>query len=375
MLSMGTGLAESVLESTTMNYSDRQGIPLRADRTEAARSERRSWSRAIAAQVLAPIHGTSPEQLLRATWPNDTKASVVLRAAVSPTSTGDFPAQDVISAFRSLAPGAAAWKLFAHPSAMQLSLDGVHQINIPNLATLPKAPIFVAEGAPAPALRWSFMKTPLGPAKKILVMSGISEELEWSTPQNASQVIGQILADATNKSVDTLAFDANAGTAIRPAGLLYGVTPTTAAPASGQATLGEVIATDLSNLVGAIGTAGIDPSDTVFIAGPREASMIQKLVDAPVFMSLGVTAKSVIAVAPQGLASGYQGPPTIETSKETTVHWEDTTPLELVGTSPATVAAPSKSAFQSGLIVIKVRAECAWAAATGAVQVVNNVNW
>ena len=40
--------------------------------------------------------------------------------------------------------------------------------------------------------------------------------------------------------------------------------------------------------------------------------------------------------------------------KESVVHFEDTNPTEIVST-PGTVAMPSKSAFQTGLIVIRVR--------------------
>jgi hypothetical protein len=80
-----------------------------------------------------------------------------------------------------------------------------------------------------------------------------------------------------------------------------------------------------------------------------------------------VAAKTVIAVAPAGIASGYQRPPQIKTGKESVVHFEDTNPTEIVST-PGTAAVPSKSAFQTGLIVIRVRADVAYSAAAGAVQ-------
>jgi len=138
--------------------------------------------------------------------------------------------------------------------------------------------------------------------------------------------------------------------------LLNGVTPTTAAPAA--TTLQETIAHDLANLVAAIGAAGIDPSDTVYVAGPREVSLMQSLVNPDnAIMSLGVPAKTVIAIAPAGIASGYQGPPQIESSKDAVIHFEDTNPQPIVGTGGA-VAQPSKSAFQTFVLAVKVRAEC-----------------
>jgi hypothetical protein len=334
--------------------------------------EQRSWSRALAAQALSTCGHGKPETILRNSFPNDIRAAVILKAAVSPTSTSDFPPTDVVGAFRSMAPGSAAWKLFDHPSALKLNLKGIHQISIPHIANLPSGPVFVGEGQPGPVLQFSFVKNQLGPVRKILIFSAVSEELDSATPENASQVIGRVLADATNKSIDTIAFDSNPDNGIRPAGLLNGVTVTPAATAG--ATIAETIGKDLSNLIGAIGAAGIDPTDTVFIAGPREASLIQSQTDNDALMSLGIPAKIVIAIAPAGIASGYQGPPDIQTSKEMTLHREGSTPLPIVS-SPGTVAAPSTSLFQTYLLAVRVRCLAAWCAAPGSVAYVSSVNW
>jgi hypothetical protein len=350
-------------------------VPLRPDHREAARIERRSWSRAITARALASSERGSPERILRTNWPHDPKAQAILKAAVSPTSTADFPAQDTIAAFRSLAPGSAAWKLFDHPSALRLDLRGVRSISVPHVGGFPPSPVFIGEGQPGPVVQWSLMKSAVGPVKKIMILSAVSEELESASPQSVSAVIGRVLADSVNRSIDAIAFDANPGSNVRPPGLLNGVTPLTATSGTDQA---QNMFTDLGNLVGAIGAAGLDPSDCVLIASPREAmSLILRAgaqFDSTVLMSLGVPDKTIIAVAPSGIASGYQGPPEIDTSKEAVLHFEGASPGEIVS-SPGVVAAPSKSVFQSYLLAIRVRAEAAWAAAPGAVQVVAGVNW
>jgi hypothetical protein len=336
-------------------------------------AEARSMQRAIAAQALSTCGHGKAEKILKDHFPTDSRAAIILKAAVTPTSTSDFPATDVIGAFRSLAPGSAAWKLFDHPSALKLDLRGYHQINIPHVANLPPAPVFVGEGMPGPVLTWSFVNNALGPVRKILVFAGISEELDAASPQNASAVIGRVLADATNKSVDAIAFDANPGDAIRPAGLLNGVTPINNANGTDE---WRNTQDDLADLIGAIGDAGIDPTDAVFVVGPREAALIRQRsgdLDNDVLMTLGLPKGTVLCVAPAGIASGYQGPPEIETSKAT-LHREGTTPAEIVST-PGIVAEPSTSFFQSYLIAIKVRAEAAWCAAPGAVQFVQSVNW
>jgi hypothetical protein len=335
--------------------------------------ETKSWSRALAAMALSNAGHGRPETILRNNFPLDDRAARILKSATSPTSTSDWPPTDLVGTFRSLAPGSAAWKLFDHPSALRLDLSGIHTISIPHVASQPPAPVFVGEGSPGPVLTWTFLKNTLGPARKMLMFAGISEELETAVPGNASAVIGRVLADSTNRSVDAIAFDNNPGDTTRPPGLLNGVTPITAASATSK---WENQQDDLANLIGAIGNSGIDPTDAVFVASPREATLIKMRggdLDNDVLISLALPAGTVICVATAGLASGYQGPPEITIGKEATFHRE-TNPLPIVGTGGA-IAAPSTSFFQGSLLAVKVRAEAAWCAAPGAVQFVQSVNW
>jgi hypothetical protein len=344
-------------------------------------AEGRSLQRAITAEVLAKVREArgetaTPERVLKAAWPRDEQAALYLKAASSPTKTTDYISLDQIGAFRSIAPGSAALKLF--DVSVKLDLGGITTLRIPNVTSLSanaaKA-VFVAEGAPAPVVQLPEVATVLGPARKMVVIAGVTRELDEATPDTASTVIGQILADATNAAFDKTAFGtAAAGTA--PAGLLHSVTPVTASTATD---LYMAMAEDLAALVSAIGAAGIDPSDVVFIAGPREAALI-KIRAAEfsdnVLVTLGLPAKSVAAFAPAAVYSGYQDVPAIEVRKQSSMslHMEDTSPGEIVG-SPSTVAAPVKSFFQQELIAIRVRAWAAWAVAAGGAQVINSVAW
>jgi hypothetical protein len=113
-------------EARSMNY-DRSIVPLRPDHREREHIERRSWSRALAASALSSTQRGTAEKILRRTWPGDGRADVILKTAMSPTSTTDFPAADVVGAFKSLAPGSAAWKLFGREAALKLDLSGLHQ--------------------------------------------------------------------------------------------------------------------------------------------------------------------------------------------------------------------------------------------------------
>jgi hypothetical protein len=219
--------------------------------------------------------------------------------------------------------------------------------------------------------------TVLGPARKILVISALTKEIEEASGETAADVVGRVLADASSSAIDVCAFDANAADPTRPAGLLHGVAAIPPTAAGGNDVV-AAMSTDLANLVAAIGAANIDPSDAVFIAGPREA-MIIKLRAGPKFdntvlVSLGLPPASVACFAPGAVYSGFQGPPQIETSPDIVVHREDTNPLPIVS-SPGVVAAPTSGLWQIDCIAIKIRAWAAWAVSIGGAQIVENVSW
>jgi len=332
-------------------------------------SERRSWHRAIAAHAMAASRHGDASKIVKAAWPSDDRALMITRGGVAPTTTAGLWTYDPVVAFRSIAPSSAALALFQ--LGLALDLTGATTIRIPNVSGLPVPPLFVGEGAPAPNINPNFTDTILGPVRKILLLSAVSGELENCTPETASAVIGRVLSDVANRGIDATAFGNAAADAATPAGLLHGVTPTAAAAAGPDA-----MAEDLGNLTGAIGGAGIDPNGAVFVTGAREATIIKAKAsmkfDYPVLTTLGLPAKSVACFATAGVASGYQDAPSIESSKEAAVHF-DTAPTDI--SNGGVIAAPTKSMFQTDLIAVRVRANCAWAVASGAAQVVTGVNW
>jgi hypothetical protein len=333
-------------------------------------SNKQSLVRAITASALAAREHGDAHRILRSAWPDDNRAQMILRAAVTPTSTADFPTFDPVTAFRSIAPASAAFALFDR--GLKLDLTGLHSIKIPHVAALPTVPVFVAENAPAPTVQFTNAGTTVGPVKKILVLSAVTRELDEATPNTASGVIGRIPADASNKSIDAQVFSTNAATAAAPAGAFWNVTPITATSGGGSA---AAIA-DRRNLIQAIGDAGIDVTDAVFVCQAGEAQFLEDnlLRNRPILISNGIPPKTLAWFAPAAIASGYQGVPEIETRKEAAFHFESSNPLEIVS-SPGVVAAPTKSMFQVDAIAIKVRANAAFACLPGGAQLVQNVSW
>ena len=225
-------------------------IPLRPDRAALAFEQRRSFHRALACIALAGRERTSPDRLVRAIWPQDVDAVGITRAATSPTSTDDFPAVNSSAVMPLAAPSAAATKLFSR--AVSIDLAGLSTVSLIHPDVVP-LPAFVGEGQPAPVAMLHFDGTPLGPAKKMLLLTGLSGELEAASPEAASVIIGRALDQSASKALDAAVFSNVAADAVRPAGLLNGVTPLAATPGGAAA---AAMQADLSALAAALAAAG-----------------------------------------------------------------------------------------------------------------------
>jgi hypothetical protein len=354
------------------------GIPLRPDALALAAMQRRSFNRAAAALVKAHRSSVKAQSILSQNWRDDSDAEVIVKAASSPlsTTTGGFPQIASTRVLPMLAPDSASAKLLA--MGANLDLTGIATIKVPFIggSGRPASPPFISEGAPIPIANLSTNAATLGPTCKIAIGAAVSMELQEASAETAVSVIGQALAISAAQATDSALFSSAAATAIAPAGILHGIVPIASSGATGMAG----VADDLALLADAISQHGIAVDDLIIVTTASLGTKIRVLAgphfaDA-VLTSAYIPAGTVIGVIPQGLATGYSGVAEIETSMAATVHMEDTTPLA-IGTpgSPPAVAAPTLSAFQSGLIVIKVRGRCAWCVQPGAVAVVTGADW
>src|SRR5262249_34735340 len=152
------------------------------------------------------------------------------------------------------------------------------------------------------------------------------------------------------RGLDGAVFDAQPATSVRPAGLLNNVTAlngdTTGATAIEKALI------DVGNLVSEIASSGViaAPDGVVFVAHTARALALRALTGSAVTV-LGSSVLNpawLIAVATDGVASGYSGVPTIETSMAAELVFNDV-PAEIVDAGGAP-GAPIKSAFQSDVL-------------------------
>lgn len=316
--------------------------------------------------------GASPENFIRDYWPNDNDTTLLLlRAAVSPATmtdaataallpniTGDFIA--------SLATYSAAAQLFN--AATQVSLDGISSVLMPqrsgpiNAAQVP----WVTEAGPLPVAQFALSNTVvLGPTKKMACLLVLTNELAQRS--NAEEVFSTMLRETAALQLDASVFSTTAATTAKPAGILNGVTPLTAATGGGDAAM----LTDLAALAGAVGakTTGL-----AYIAHPAQASAINvrrgTLFDLPVWPTLAVAPGTVIALDPAALATAYGAVPQLQTSDQAIVQMEsapaDTNPFN----------APTRSLFQTDCISLRLLLDVAYAwRMAGACAFMTGVTW
>lgn len=345
----------------------------------------RDWRRALTAKAFAASRGVRFERAVEDLWPGERGAVETLtRATVSPTMLGDgtgaLAGGRPLAAFlASLAPQSAAARLFA--MAVRVNMDGLAVVGLPQRATRFPDPTFVAEGAPIPAIQGSFGNVTLGPPRKLAAFAGVMGELSEYSAEDAETIIQVAIGEAAAHALDGAVFDSSAASDVRPAGLLHGVSPIAAATLdAGGGSHRDAMAKDMAALVGALADAG-GGTNVMFVTNPRQAvtAEVQMGANAPftVIPSPALAAGTIIAVEVGAIASGFAGLPEFEVSKEATIHYEDTAPLA-IGTagSPATVAAPVRSAFQTYSLVIRMLLRCAWAMRlAGGVQYLTGANW
>ncbi|MCA1533716.1 hypothetical protein I6F21_14210 [Bradyrhizobium sp. NBAIM03] len=350
----------------------RQGIPFRADPSAKARAWVESFIRAATVRVLSRLQKTSAESILRDTgWHHDSLTGLILRAPVEPLKQADLPG-DSVSRLLLLSPRSTAAQL--RPLATVVDLKGVSSLNLFPLPENFAAAGFVGEGQSIPFRQGAFVGLPVGPVRKLALLSGLSAELETASGGLAQTIISATLENAVGRGLDAVLLSADAATDDAPAGLLYGVTPITA---------GASMSEDLGALVGAIAAAGIDTTSVVFVCAPPQAISLSLLAGPhfghKIIEASGLAAGVVVAVAAAGLIfAGDGADPVIDISKQALLHVAD--PASQIGTvavapDPNVIAAPTVSMLQADLLALRCISQLSWSIAPGAVQLVNGVVW
>jgi hypothetical protein len=201
--------------------------------------------------------------------------------------------------------------------------------------------------------------------------------LKHSTP-NIEAIVRATMAYDAAVSVDGVLLGSTAVSTVAPAGILFGVTPTTATAGGGLA----AFAGDVRALTLAIEATGplLAP---VLLMSSSSRLLLDVLAlggadNVPIISSPTVPAKQLILVDAGNFASAEGDEPSIDASREVSLHEEDSTPLALVdGVQGAgVVATPMRSTFQTATIALRLLQDLSWIMTrTGRVAYVNSVSW
>lgn len=333
-------------------------------KTTVAPLNRRRPAEAVYRSVMALVSGnTQPggEGKYLRSLGDDPATAMMIRAATSGGTLGDedwagvLASEAVADFFASLGPSSAASELMARSLSLSFP-DGIQSIKAPGIIPAAIAGGFVAEGEPGTVRQWSITGPTLTP-KKILILAAVSREL--AKRSRAEAIVRDALRQSSALTLDAALFSDDAATDAAPAGLLNGVSATTADTGGDDQALRNNMAA-----VAAV-VAPIAAGRIVFVASPEMAVKIALLDGAlayDVLPSAALPEGTIAAVAPDALVFAVNPVPIIDVSAEATLHMEDLAPgqISAIGT-PNVVAAPVQSLFQTAQIGIRLMADVSWA--------------
>jgi len=257
-------------------------------------------------------------------------------------------------------------------------------------ATPTVAGSFVLEGSPIPVRQAAFTTVTIGLKKMAVITSYTREIAEHSTPE-IETILRRLIIDDTGIAADTVFTDNVAATAIRPAGIRAGVAGLTPTAGGGFAAL----VGDVKALVGAL--AGVNALRApVWIMNPVQQIAISltqnaggdfpfqadinanQLLGYSVVVSSTVPAGMVILINADDLMVVQGDSPRFDVSDQATLHFEDTSPLQLTtgAQGSGVVATPSRNLFQTDSLALRMILPMNWALLrTGAVAWVTGVTW
>ena len=357
--------------------------------------------RAGALMAVAQRERKSVDEICRAVYGDDEPTRAVLdwqtRAAsnVAMTTVAGWAAelvqQIVVDFMATLYPKA----IFPRFSGLGLSLTFGRngKIIIPTRSRTPTiAGSFVGEGLPIPVRQGAFTSQTLTPKKMAVITTWTREIDEHSIPAIQGLLRDAVQTD-TAIALDSVLIDANAATAIRPAGILNGVSGLTPTAGGGFTALtGDIKALTGALLTGTLGNV----RNPVWLMNPQQVNSIG-LVAAPgagvfpfrdeigrgtlggwpVIDSGTVPLGTVIVVDAADFVSVTGDGPRFEISDQATLHMEDTAPTDIsTAGTPAVVAFPAKSMFQTNSLALRLILPINWTIRrTGTVAWMAGVTW
>lgn len=355
------------------------------------------------------------EQVRASSYPDRADLEAVIRTATNPanTTTAGWAAELVETSIADFMEALRPNSVYAQLSALgiRFTFDRYGVLKIPRRNAVRRAAgdlagAFVGEGGAIPVRRGSFGSISLVP-HKMGVISTFTREMALRSNPAIEGLIREGIIEDTAIAVDAALLDAVAADAIRPAGLMNGVTPI-------AGTAGGGVAAMTADIVAAVTpfTTANAADRLVWIINPVNVFKLQWAASAvgvypfrdqvaagnlsgiPIISSTAVAATDLILVRYADFASATGDTPEFDVSDQATIHEEDggypadesmrpgtTTVLPIVGkaTPPpalADIATPQRSLWQTASIGIRMLLDMDWAMRrAGMVVKVNAITW
>jgi hypothetical protein len=328
-----------------MQQFDPRGVPLVPDARFVSGKVLTSVARACLyrARAIREVPG-------RNHFSDDRDVELVLRAAVSPTSTtntGDLTR--IAWAFvAALAPASAAARVI--DKSVKLAFNGALTVGVPGL-TLPNS-AWVGETHAIPVIMGSTTTSAVLEPYKLAAIVTLTSEM-MANP-NAEALMRQVLTDNVGPVLDAALFGSGAGTVgIQPAGLLNGVAPLGASTAG---SLLDAMISDIGSIGAALGSVA-GSSAPIIVAAPGQAVSLKLFApsrEIEVYASNALAPGTVVGVVPAAVASIVEAP-RIDASADVEVQAQDNPGSDLLSTGPV------YSMFQKDSVALKLTLPATWA--------------
>src|SRR5262249_45105092 len=287
--------------------------------------------RAAAAHVraAAELNKMSPSEVAARMWGRSDEATqAVLRASTTQatTATSGWAAEisqkvtrDFLAAITSFSAGAEVLG-----RGLQVDLDGYGQITVPGrVLNAAAAGQWVGEAGAAPVRALQIIAGAKLVPRELSTIAVFTREMSESSL--IEDVVRQTTSEAAGLALDAAMFSNLADDGAHPQGLLFGVTPITAA------TGGDVgaMAADIKALFAALAANGAGKNAVIVAAVPQLASLkiyAGAKFDFEVFGSQALAAGTVVALEPSSVVSGISPVPTFFAGNQNALHMEDTSP-------------------------------------------------
>jgi len=358
---------------------------------------------------LAHVQHKTTEQVRLERYPERADIEAVLKAVTNPaqTTVATWAAELVETANADWLETLQPMSVYAQLTALgtRFTFDRYGQIKVPRRNRPIRAPgdlrgSFIGEGQPIPVRRGSFGSITLIPHKFGVISTFTREMAMHSTPAIEGLIREGILEDSAI-ALDEVLLDAVAADAIRPAGLLYGVTAVPGAAGGGPDAMADdfgalmqpFIAANAADrlvlLINPVNTFKLMWATTPLGVYPfRDQVSRGNLAGVPLIQSTNVGAKDLIMLRAADFTSSSNDTPEFDVSDVATLHEDDggyptdnalrpgtTTVLPIVD-GAGVAAKPVRSLWQTASIGVRMLQDVDWAMRReNVVAWVNNITW